>query len=405
MVIIDFPGLKSSENIMNHLKIQKTAVQSIPVRMICFIVEIFDRSAFINKEISEMLKIFDDYRNNITIIITKIDRIKNFNDTSKKKIIKKIENNFKLKNVIFTAENTNGYIICEELNKFQIKMENIKSVSIKIDSIVKNINFINIPEIEQKNEYYEKKFNTIFKDHLNELNKHNESDLKLAIYFCFKSCKSKLLELYGKEIENVNFQETIDNDNENEEDEDERELEQISVAMMQLDGSFQNKFEEFRKNIEKNLKVNITNYNNEFSKFKKCNHCGEIWFKIIGCDNMICGQRTTIQDKTQGKWKNYTVSYDIDTRKFSISSTVHEGKNEGGDKQIRGLTEEEKALNPKRKLEGKAEIKPIGCGNQLNWKEMEDCTESVLEFLKKDSLKDEYYIDSLEYYDRKKNNE
>lgn len=68
------------------------------------------------------------------------------------------------------------------------------------------------------------------------------------------------------------------------------------------------------------------------------------------------------------------------------------------------LTDEEKALNPKRKLEGKAEIKPIGCGNQLNWKEMEDCTESVLEFLKKEPLKDEYYTDSLDYYDRMRNN-
>ena len=173
---------------------------------------------------------------------------------------------------------------------------------------------------------------------------------------------------------------------------------------MQFDGAIRNKFEDFRKNIEKILEVKISNYNNEFNKFKKCNHCGQIWFKIIGCDNMTCGQRTTIQDKIQGKWKNYTVSYDMETRKFTINSTIHEEKKAEGDKGIKGLTEEEKALNPKRKLEGKAEIKPIGCGNQLNWKEMEDCTESVLEFLKKEPLKDEYYTDSLDYYDRMRNN-
>ena len=405
MVIIDFPGLKSSENIINHLIIQKTAIQNIPIKMICFIIEIFDRFGNINNEISDMLKIFKDYRNNITIIITKTDKKKDFDDKWKKKIINDIEKRFNLKNIIFTAKNSNGYAICHELNEFQKKMENIKSASVKISSFEKNINFYNA-EIEQKKENYENKFNIILNDHSIELNKHNESDLKLAIYFCFKSCKSKLLENYGKEIENVNFQETIDNDDENEEDEDEdeRELEQKSVALMQFDGAIRNKFEDFRKNIEKILEVKISNYNNEFNKFKKCNYCGQIWFKIIGCDNMTCGQRTTIQDKIQGKWKNYTVSYDMETRKFTINSTIHEEKKAEGDKEIKGLTEEEKALNPKRKLEGKAEIKPIGCGNQLNWKEMEDCTESVLEFLKKEPLKDEYYTDSLDYYDRMRNN-
>ena len=84
MVIIDFPGLKSTENIMSHLQIQKTSIQNIPVKMICFIIELFDRIGPIKKEIDEMLKIFENYKNNITIIITKTD-LKKFNDKKKKK--------------------------------------------------------------------------------------------------------------------------------------------------------------------------------------------------------------------------------------------------------------------------------------------------------------------------------
>ena len=85
MVIIDFPGLKSTENIMSHLKIQKTAIQNIPVKMICFIIQVFDRIGPIKNEIDDMIKIFENYKKNITIIITKTDTKANFNDNDKVK--------------------------------------------------------------------------------------------------------------------------------------------------------------------------------------------------------------------------------------------------------------------------------------------------------------------------------
>ena len=404
MVIIDFPGLKSTENIMSHLQIQKTAIQNIPVKMICFIIELFDRIGPIKKEIDEMLKIFENYKNNITIIITKTD-LKEFNDKKKEKIEKDINKFFNIKNVIFSHEKSNGYTICEELNKIQNTMQNIKYMSIKTSSIVETMNYYTIPEIEVKREFYENKFNNILNDHNNEMKKHKESDLKLAIFFCFKNAKRHLLEEYGKALENINFQETLsDEDCENEEDEDEKELEQISAAIMQFDGLIQNKFEDFRKDIENFIEVKINNYNNEYNKFKKCPYCGQIWFKIIGCDNMVCGNRSTLRDKICGRWKSYKVSYNYERRSFTISSNEHEDVDRGGDLTSLGLTPEEKNINAKRKLEGKAEIKPIGCGNKLNWAEMEDCTEKVLKILKENSLENDYYTDSFDYYDKLKKN-
>jgi hypothetical protein len=40
----------------------------------------------------------------------------------------------------------------------------------------------------------------------------------------------------------------------------------------------------------------LNNFNGEFNKFKKCPHCGLIWFKVVGCDSVQCGKRTGIKD-------------------------------------------------------------------------------------------------------------
>ena len=407
MVIIDFPGLKSTENIMSHLKIQKTAIQNIPVKMICFIIQVFDRIGPIKNEIDDMIKIFENYKKNITIIITKTDTKANFNDNDKikNKIIKDIDKFFGIKNIIFSHSESNGYTICKELNEIQKTMENMKNISIKTESIVNTINYSKNPEIECKNTFYEKKFNDIFNDHIKELSKHKESDLKVALYFCFKCAKMNLLEEYAKSLENVNFQEkTDDEDNENqEEDDDEKELEQISTAMLQFDNLLYDKSEQFRKNIEKDIEIKNGNYNNEYNKFKKCPYCKQIWFKIIGCNSMTCGSRSKILDKISGSWKEYDVDYNYETRSFNIRFTQHnEDRNREIDTSQTGISEEEKKQNPLRKLKGKAEIKPVGCGRQLDWAQMEDCTESVLKLLQENSLENDYYSDTFNYYDKLK---
>ena len=410
MVIIDFPGLKSSENKINHLMVQKSAIQNIQVKMICFVIKI-DREGPMEKEINEMIDIFPEYKNNITIIITQTDTKPNFNEKIMGKIEKKISKSFGIKNVIFTNNKTNAYVICEQLNKIQNNMENIKYVLIKTNSLVNLINTKNKvfqPEVEKRRNIYEKKFNDILLDHQNEIKKANDGDLKLAIYFCFKSVKKSLLTEYGNTLEAlINSEETTQDDDEEENEDmenDDRELEEVSTAIMNFDSMIYNKFEEFRKNVEKDIEIKINNYNGEYNKFKKCPHCGEIWFKIIGCDNMVCGNRTKIFDKFCGRFKKYEVTYDIVKRKFEIKSSDIEDSNRGADNSFTGLTKEEKDQNAKRLLEGKAEIKPKGCGNQLNWKEMEDCTEKVLAQLKENTLESDYYADIFDFYNNKKIN-
>ena len=69
--------------------------------MICFVIKL-DRDGPMEKEINEMIDIFPEYKNNITIIITQTDTKLNFNEKVKGKIEKKISKSFGIKNVIFT---------------------------------------------------------------------------------------------------------------------------------------------------------------------------------------------------------------------------------------------------------------------------------------------------------------
>ena len=74
MVIIDFPGLNAVKDIVGHLKTQKTALSVIPIRMICFIIKYSSRNDDFERELSQMLYIFNSYTSNIAIIISKSEK-------------------------------------------------------------------------------------------------------------------------------------------------------------------------------------------------------------------------------------------------------------------------------------------------------------------------------------------
>ena len=75
-----------------------------------------------------------------------------------------------------------------------------------------------------------------------------------------------------------------------------------------FDNTIFNEFNEFRKQIESKIQISSTTYNGEYNRFKKCPHCGIIWFKVIGCNSVQCGKRTQVTDKIVGRYKKYVVS-------------------------------------------------------------------------------------------------
>ena len=115
MIMIDFPGLNAVKDIMGHLKIQKTVLNHIPVRMICFVIKYSPRNDDFERELSQMLEIFDNYIKNVTIIITKSEEI--IKSLKRKEEIKFLfKNKFGIENVFFTTKKTDQIELCTQLN-------------------------------------------------------------------------------------------------------------------------------------------------------------------------------------------------------------------------------------------------------------------------------------------------
>ena len=141
--------------------------------------------------------------------------------------------------------------------------------------------------------------------------------------------------------------------------------------------------------VQNNIKLQTYNYNNEYNKYKKCPHCGQIWFKIKGCDSMVCGRRSTLKDKISGRFKSYLVEYI--GKKIKIICNEKENNNDfGKDSEIVGLTEEEKQKNISLQNQGKKLITPIGCGKTFKWNDnlVDDCTDEILRKLNDISVSD-----------------
>ena len=346
--------------------------------MICFIIKYSIRNDDFERELGQMLHIFDKYTNNITIIISKSEDITN---KRKEEIEFLFKNKFGIGNVIFTTLKTNGYDLCEQLNNLKNKMNNIKQIIVKTRDLAKTVPSLYNKDMAKEKEIFEDKFYDALDKFKEEIKKASDPNLKRALYFAFKDYKDKLLEEYTNTIRNKKI------------DGKEPDIDSVISEVLMFDNNIFNEFNEFRKSIESQIEIESTSYNKEYNRFKKCPHCGIIWFKIIGCNEVVCGNRTTIEDKIIGKYKEYDVRYE--NNKVIISSkTIRNKIKRKGDEFI-SLTEEEKIENLKREKEGKIAIKPLGCGRKLNWKKMEDCTEEVISKLKEICI-DDYYSSLLD---------
>ena len=106
-----------------------------------------------------------------------------------------------------------------------------------------------------------------------------------------------------------------------------------------------------------------------------------IWFKIAGCDGKTkCGNRDKIKDKFFGYYKDYIVKYE--NKKLTIINNDIEQNTILKGKEFSGLLKSEASENNNRSINGKHIIEPLGCGNYITWREMEDVTEYVNEILK-----------------------
>ena len=327
-------------------------------------------------------------------------------------------------------------------------MENIQQIIIKTRDLAKSVPSLYNKDMKKERELFEDKFYDTLELFKKEVEKANDPDLKRALYFAFKDYKTILLEEYTNIIKNKKI------------NGEEPDMDSVIAEVLMFDNKIFNEFDEFRKQIESKIEIKSSNYNGEYNRFKKCPHCGLIWFKIKGCDSVQCGKRSKVTDKIVGKYKKYTVKFinnkiiissenlgndDDIIKKNIINNNINfrmpkdlempmkrkviinriepennrlinnnkekeeehievKKEEEINEDEFIGLTKKEKIENEEREKNGKIKINPLGCGRNLDWKEMEDCSDEVIKKLKEIAV-DDYYSGLLKINEEIKKNE
>jgi len=361
MLLIDFPGLRSTTDIIGHLKKQKNTLKVIPARMICFIIKYDKRYDHLIDSLSQMLKIFYEYRNNITVLVTHSE---DCSLTNKEDIKAIFSTQFGIRNVIFTTKDkTPAGQLLNALQKIKNTMENIPKLELlKTRDFLASIKDVFDISVMEERQRYEDEFDETLKKFEDEFKKAENDDLRRAIYFAFKDFKEDLIKRYSETVR-----------------EKKADFDSIITEVIIFNNIIFNKFNDFTMRAQSQIKVQTNNYeSNNLSRYKKCPHCGQIWFKIKGCNSMICGKRTNLKDKICGRYRNYLVQYKQGKIIISCKEIVNNNYNEN-DREFSGLTEEEKQINVFLNMQGKTKILPVGCGKSFNWNDpmVNDCTEEV----------------------------
>lgn len=367
--ILDFPGLNSSVDIAKHLKIQKNTLSAIPLRMICFVIKFTSRYDDLVKSASQMLMIFKEYRKNILLILTNSEGV---SFTDKADVEHVFNQKFKITNILFTQLDMDGYSLSNSLHNYMINMANIKEVKIESRDLLKTVDPEFDIDMHDDREKYLSEFKEVLQIFKKEFKLAKDKNLKRAIFFALRGYKDELIESYSNIVKQKKLEEDLD---------------AVITELIMFNNSIFNDYDNFRKEAELELEIQQTNFNGDMNRYKRCPHCGEIWFRIKGCSGIICGRRSLLKDKIWGFFKNYIVSFS--NKKLSYT-TQEENNNqlEGKDEELVGLSESEKAKNILLKNQGKQEIAPKGCGKTLNWDQMEDVTDMVNRELKSISASD-----------------
>lgn len=196
-IIIDFPGLNATENITQHLKIQKSILSQIPVKMICLVIKANTRIDNIWKSTLRMMKIFYENRSNIAIILTFSEELTD----NQKKLIKsylnkksKIDENL----MMFSGNNTDFSELNNTINLIKNRFLNITSLNFK------EKNLLNSDLNEETLEFKDDKIKECIKVKYNiqkQLEIRND-EIKLALYFTFKFYLEDLIRCFREKLEN-----------------------------------------------------------------------------------------------------------------------------------------------------------------------------------------------------------
>ncbi len=362
-ILFDFPGFKVMDDFIPIFEVQYRTLKNIPIRAICFIIERRDRFDSMADSLISLKETFDDYIDNIIVIITKTE---SYDNNKKEEVRNYVKEKTGFDKIIFTDEYTSPRTLLRQINKFKDNMDNLEEINPKSREFIRHFKKAAENEMKKARKEYVEEFELALEKFQDEFDKPTtDKALKRALYFAFRDFKNNLIEKYYEVAKKQQI---------------------ISESVLEHVLSFSNhifhSFEDFRIKAEREIEVNISNYEGQINQFKKCPHCGLIWYKIVGCNGRTkCGNRDRIRDKFYGIFKDYIVKYENNNLEIEKIDVNQKEKFKGT--EFTGLTSDEIEKNNRLQNEGKPLIQPLGCGNWIEWKEMEDVTEKVNQELQK----------------------
>ena len=293
-IIIDFPGLNAAEEIVKHLKIQKSCLSSIPAKIICLVIKFSVRYDDIIKSALQMVKIFHENRENILVIITNCEEV---TMTQMAEIEAALSKKCKIDNnhIIFTSKKMSAEELRRKLNNAKKNMKNIETIQIKDRNLLNTVGTDGDIDVIEERETFLNEFKDLLQKFKNEYNKASDNSLRFALYHSFVSYKDDLIERFSEIVKTK----VTDTDT-------------AIVEIITFNNEIFVEFDSFSKIVLTNLKLEVANYDNNQSdntKYKRCPYCGLIWFKVKGCNSMPCGRRTKLRDIFFGRFKNYIVKF------------------------------------------------------------------------------------------------
>jgi hypothetical protein len=314
--------------------------------------------------------------------------------------IEKIFKKLKIKNLIFTKLTTLPMDINAKITAEVEKTTNIEDRINVTEELYKqlkdeNTGIIYFDVIDKRAEYLEK-FREAKKKYITELDKAEDKELKRALYFSFKDYQEDLVEQLEQELNKIlNDEAKENNEGDNNNNQDEDFANNIYLQSILFKNESLEDLKDFKQKVEKDgIMTQLFVSNGQYNTFRKCPHCGQIWFLYTGCPNTKCGKRTTKKDLYNGIFKNYKVTFDGNT--IVISKNQKENKYDSIALQENvidyGLSPKEVEENKTRTQNNKSLIKPVGCGASLVWTQCEDATEEAEKILNDIPLSDYYNI-------------
>ena len=303
-IIFDFPGFKAMDDFIPIFEVQYRTLKNIPIQTICFVVESRDRFDLIVDSLISLKETFDEYIDNIIVIITKTE---SYDENTKIIIRDYIKNKTNFDKIIFTKEDTRGREILDQINNLKQGMENLEEINPKSMEFIKHFQRATENNMKRFKKEYTEEFENAFEIFNQEFDKPmTDKALKRSLYFAFRDFKNNLIEKYYE----VAKREQVISDS-------------VVEYVLSFSNQIYHKFEEFRMKAEREIQVNLSNYTGQVNRFKKCPHCGTIWFKITGCNGKTkCGNRDKIRDKFCGIFQDYKVIYEnniLDIQKFVVN--------------------------------------------------------------------------------------